>query len=184
MPLQKLYMTLFAVCIALILALVFIAISLYGLFMCLGYMPLSSTANTVFNWLQDLVSITTLTNWITILVTYLRFYYGSKKQGISPKSLPWATPLQPYISWASLFMLTILLITSGYLISSKDIGRTKNLSHILIFLFSSSSILGTSLFERQRSCHWKISPFNPLSILPIGIMSLRQSQSQRKVFAG
>ncbi|OQD67614.1 hypothetical protein PENPOL_c003G03137 [Penicillium polonicum] len=92
----------------------FIAISLYGLFMCLGYMSLSSTANTVFNWLQDLVSITTLTNWMTILITYLRFYYGCKKQGISRKSLPWATPLQPYISWASLFMLTILLITGGY----------------------------------------------------------------------
>lgn len=91
-----------------------IAISLYGLFMCLGYMSLSSTANTVFDWLQDLVSITTLTNWLTILVTYLRFYYGCKKQGISRKSLPWATPLQPYISWASLFMLTILLITGGY----------------------------------------------------------------------
>ncbi|CAP99002.1 Proline-specific permease [Penicillium chrysogenum] len=91
-----------------------IAISLYGLFMCLGYMSLSSTANTVFDWLQDLVSITTLTNWLTILVTYLRFYYGCKKQGISRESLPWATPLQPYISWASLFMLTILLITGGY----------------------------------------------------------------------
>ncbi|KAF3029190.1 hypothetical protein E8E15_002032 [Penicillium rubens] len=91
-----------------------IAISLYGLFMCLGYMSLSSTANTVFDWLQDLVSITTLTNWLTILVTYLRFYYGCKKQGSSRESLPWATPLQPYISWASLFMLTILLITGGY----------------------------------------------------------------------
>ncbi|KAJ5373477.1 hypothetical protein N7517_005483 [Penicillium concentricum] len=91
-----------------------IAISFYGLFMCLGYMSLSSTASTVFNWLQDLVSITTLTNWLTILVTYLRFYYGCKKQGIPRESLPWATPLQPYISWASLFMLTILLITGGY----------------------------------------------------------------------
>ncbi|KAJ5501582.1 Amino acid/polyamine transporter I [Penicillium expansum] len=91
-----------------------VAISLYGLFMCLGYMSLSATASTVFNWLQDLVSITTLTNWMSILVTYLRFYYGCKKQGIPRKSLPWATPLQPYISWASLFLLTILLITGGY----------------------------------------------------------------------
>lgn len=91
-----------------------VAISLYGLFMCLAYMSLSSTANTVFDWLQDLVSITTLTNWLTILVTYLRFYYGCKKQGISRKSLPWATPLQPYISWASLIMLSLLLITGGY----------------------------------------------------------------------
>lgn len=91
-----------------------VAVIIFGLFMCLGYMSLSSSANTVFNWLQDLVSITTLTNWLTILVTYLRFYYGCKKQGISRKSLPWATPLQPYISWASLFLLSILLLTGGY----------------------------------------------------------------------
>ncbi|PWY96542.1 putative amino acid permease [Aspergillus sclerotioniger CBS 115572] len=91
-----------------------VAISLYGLFMAMGYMSLSSSANTVFNWLQDLVSITTLTNWLTILVTYLRFYYGCKKQGISRKTLPWVAPLQPYISWVSLFLLSLLLITGGY----------------------------------------------------------------------
>ncbi|KAL5337063.1 amino acid permease-domain-containing protein [Aspergillus crustosus] len=91
-----------------------VAISLYGLFMCLGYMSLSASANTVFTWLQDLVSITTLTNWLTILCTYLRFYYGCKKQGIPRSPLPWATPLQPYISWASLVMLSVLLITGGY----------------------------------------------------------------------
>ncbi|PYH92284.1 putative amino acid permease [Aspergillus ellipticus CBS 707.79] len=91
-----------------------VAVSLYGLFMALGYMSLSSTANNVFNWLQDLVSITTLTNWLTILVTYLRFYYGCRKQGISRKSLPWAAPLQPYISWVALVLLSLLLLTGGY----------------------------------------------------------------------
>ena len=91
-----------------------IAISLYGIFMCLGYMSLSATASTVFNWLQDLVAIATLTNWMTILVTYLRFYYGCKKQGIPRSSLPWATPFQPYISWASLVILGLFLVTGGY----------------------------------------------------------------------
>ena len=91
-----------------------IAVSLFGVFMSLGFMTLSSTASTVFDWLQDLVSITTLTNWLTILVTYLRFYYGCKKQGISRDSLPWRTPLQPYITWASLIMLSLLLVTGGY----------------------------------------------------------------------
>lgn len=91
-----------------------IAVTLFGVFMCLGYMSLSSSANTVFNWLQDLVAITTLTNWITILVTYLRFYYGCKKQGISRSSLPWHTPFQPYISWAALCLLTLLMFTGGY----------------------------------------------------------------------
>lgn len=93
----------------------FVAVILYALFMCLGYMTLSSTASTVFSWLQDLVSIATLVNWITICIVYLRFHYGCKKQGINRHTeLPWAAPLQPYTTWASLILFVILLFTGGY----------------------------------------------------------------------
>lgn len=90
------------------------AVILYGLSMCLGFMTLSSGASVAFDWLQDLVSISTLVNWLTICVTYLRFYYGCKKQGINRKDLPWAAPLQPYITWVSAIIFTLLLITGGY----------------------------------------------------------------------
>ncbi|RDW77706.1 amino acid transporter-like protein [Coleophoma cylindrospora] len=93
----------------------FIAVGLYSLFMCLGYMTLSSTASTVFTWLQDLVSIATLVNWICICIVYLRFYYGCKKQGIDRHAeLPWAAPLQPYTTWVSLVLFVVLLFTGGY----------------------------------------------------------------------
>lgn len=92
----------------------FVAIALYGTIMLLGYLTLSSTASIVFNWLQDLVSISTLVDWLVTCVTYLRFFYGCKKQGISRSSLPWAAPLQPYITWVSLCFLILLLITGGY----------------------------------------------------------------------
>ena len=91
-----------------------VAIAMYGVLMCLAYLTVSSTASIVFDWLQDLVSISTLVNWLTILVTYLRFFYGCKKQGISRKSLPWAVHFQPYISWASMILCILLLITGGY----------------------------------------------------------------------
>lgn len=92
-----------------------VAVSLYGLFMCLGYMTLASTANVVFNWLQDLISIATLVNWMCICAVYLRFYYGCKAQGIDRKAeLPWAAPFQPYTTWASLALFTILLFTGGF----------------------------------------------------------------------
>ncbi|KAJ5692885.1 hypothetical protein N7462_002308 [Penicillium macrosclerotiorum] len=139
-----------------------IAISLYGLFMCLGYMSLSSTANTVFDWLQDLVSITTLTNWLSILITYLRFYYGCKKQGISRNSLPWATPFQPYISWASLFLLSLFLITGGYSTFIKGnwddesfVSSYINIPLFLIFYF------GYKLFRKT-----KIVPLEDIPIQP------------------
>jgi amino acid transporter len=91
------------------------AVSLYGLFMALGYMTLSSSASTVFTWLQDLVSISTLVNWICICVVYLRFLYGCKKQGIDRhRELPWAAPFQPYSTWVSLIVFILLFFTGGF----------------------------------------------------------------------
>ncbi|KAI9641623.1 hypothetical protein NHQ30_009477 [Ciborinia camelliae] len=93
----------------------YMAAILFSVFMGLGYMTLSSTASEVFNWLQDLVSISTLVNWICILIIYLRFFYACKKQAIDRHTeLPWAAPLQPYTSWASLALFVILLFTGGY----------------------------------------------------------------------
>ncbi|CAG8955151.1 hypothetical protein HYFRA_00007166 [Hymenoscyphus fraxineus] len=93
----------------------YMCVGLYGLFMGLGYMTLSTSASTVFTWLQDIVSISTLVNWISIIIVYLRFYYGCKAQGIDRHTeLPWASPLQPYASWASLILFTLLLFTGGY----------------------------------------------------------------------
>jgi len=77
-------------------------------------MTLSTSANTVFVWLQDLISVATLCNWMVICGVYLRFYYGCKKQGISRSELPWAAPLQPYLAWISLVSFAVLLLTGGY----------------------------------------------------------------------
>ncbi|KAJ5157915.1 uncharacterized protein N7482_009015 [Penicillium canariense] len=93
----------------------YVAVVFFGFFMALGYMTLSSSASTVFTWLQDIVSISTLVNWICICVVYLRFLYGCKKQRIDRhKELPWAAPLQPYTTWASLAIFLLLFITGGF----------------------------------------------------------------------
>lgn len=93
----------------------YISVALYGLFMALGYMTLSDSASTVFTWLQDIVAISTLVNWVCICIVYLRFYYGCKKQGIDRhKELPWAAPFQPWSTWFSLILLVILFFTGGY----------------------------------------------------------------------
>ncbi|KAK4613499.1 Dicarboxylic amino acid permease [Fulvia fulva] len=90
-------------------------VGLLSIFIALGYMSLQDTASTVFTWLQDLVAISTLTDWIIVLITYLRFYYGCKSQGIDrKKELPWSAPFQPWFSWFSLVLFLLLLLTSGY----------------------------------------------------------------------
>ncbi|KAJ5293835.1 hypothetical protein N7508_008656 [Penicillium antarcticum] len=93
----------------------YVAISFFGAFMCLGYLVVSKSANTVFSWLQALVAVSTLVDWGIICVVYLRFYYGCKKQGIDRhRELPWAAPFQPYLTWASLVLILLLILTGGF----------------------------------------------------------------------
>lgn len=92
----------------------YVCVSFLALFICLGFMTLSNSASTVFGWLQDLVSVAALVNWIVITTVYLRFYYGMKKQGIDRSELPWKAPFQPYAAWTSLIAFSILLLTGGY----------------------------------------------------------------------
>ncbi|KAF2769845.1 amino acid transporter-like protein [Teratosphaeria nubilosa] len=92
----------------------YVAVIFLALFVCLGYMSLSSGAATVFGWLQDLVSVSALINWSIICLTYLRFYYAMKKQGISRDRLPWKAPFQPYVAWVGLVFFILLLLTGGF----------------------------------------------------------------------
>ncbi|KAL2071647.1 hypothetical protein VTL71DRAFT_12882 [Oculimacula yallundae] len=93
----------------------YVAVGSISVFMCLGFMTLSSGASVAFGWLQDLVSVAALVGWMTICTVYLRFYYGCKKQGISRDLLPWKAPFQPYAAWFSLISFIILLLTGGYI---------------------------------------------------------------------
>lgn len=121
----------------------YVAVGLYSVFMALGYMTLSDSASTVFTWLQDLVSISTIVNWLCILIVYLRFLYGCKKQGIDRhKELPWAAPFQPYTTWVSLVVFVLLFFTGGYSTFIKGHWSTEtfiscyfNLPFILIVYF-------------------------------------------------
>ncbi|KAI5236630.1 amino acid permease-like protein [Aureobasidium subglaciale] len=91
-----------------------ISVSLFGVFLCLAFLSLSHGANIAFTWLQDLVSVAAMVDWIVICVVYLRFYYSMKKQNISRNELPWAAPLQPYLAWVTLIAFIVLLLFGGY----------------------------------------------------------------------
>ncbi|EJU03053.1 hypothetical protein DACRYDRAFT_50562 [Dacryopinax primogenitus] len=91
-----------------------VAVCFYGLFLCLGFMTLNTSASTVFQWFQDLVSSAALVHWIIICAVYLRFYYGCKAQGIDRNELPWKGPFQPYAAWIGCISFGIILLTAGY----------------------------------------------------------------------
>lgn len=122
----------------------YVAVAFYGVWIALGYLSVGGgSAATVFNWLQDIVSIATLVNWIVICIVYLRFYYGCRKQGINRHTeLPWAAPLQPYMTWASLTLFVVLLFTGGYVSfihgewsAENFVSSYLNIPLILIFYF-------------------------------------------------
>jgi amino acid transporter len=120
----------------------YVAALLFTLFMALGYMTISSSASTVFTWLQDLLSIAILVNWIVILSTYLRFFYACKKQNIDRNELPYKSPFQPYYAWACLIGFSLLLLTSGWTTFLNGQWNTKtfisayfNIPFVLILYF-------------------------------------------------
>jgi len=86
-----------------------------GLFGVLAYMNTGGeTATTAFNWLYNLSAITGLITWWAILLAYLRFYYGLKKQGLSRDDFPYKAPLQPYLSYYGFISFTIIIIVNGF----------------------------------------------------------------------
>lgn len=91
-----------------------VSVGLYSVFICLAFLSLSKGANVAFNWLQDLVAVAAIVDWMVICLVYLRFYYSMKKQNISRSELPWAAPFQPYLAWTSFVSFGILLLTGGY----------------------------------------------------------------------
>lgn len=49
----------------------------------LVYMGLSSNSSIAFGWFVNIATIAALISWIIIEMSYLRFFYGLKAQGIS-----------------------------------------------------------------------------------------------------
>ncbi|KAI0155573.1 amino acid transporter-like protein [Pestalotiopsis sp. NC0098] len=135
----------------------YVSVGLFSLFLCLAYMTLSASASLVFEWLVNLVSVAALVNWSIILITYLRFQYGCRAQGIDRRELPWAAPLQPYLSWASLVMFILLLLTSGYTTFLKGHWDTEvfvssyiNIPIILVLYFGYKLVKKTSVIPLKE----------------------------------
>jgi len=90
-------------------------VAITGLFGVLAYMNTGGAAAiTAFNWLYNLSAITGIITWWTILLSYLRFYYGLKKQGLSRSEFPYKAPLQPWLSWYGLIFFTLIIILNGF----------------------------------------------------------------------
>ncbi|KAF8452647.1 general amino acid permease [Boletus edulis BED1] len=76
-----------------------VAVIASWLFSFLAFMNVATSSATVFNW-------------VTINATYLRYYYGLKRQGITPRGI-YRSPLQPYAALWAIFWVTFYILVSG-----------------------------------------------------------------------
>ena len=89
------------------------AVLITWLFGCLAYLNVSNSGAKVFTWFTNLSTISGFLAWIVVMTTYLRFRKAMEYNGMLP-SLPYRTPLQPYLTWFVLFLVCLLTITNGF----------------------------------------------------------------------
>ncbi|KAI9352316.1 amino acid permease [Zopfochytrium polystomum] len=110
----------------------YIAVAVASAFGFLAYMTIDSGAGTVFNWLSNLTSVAGLFSLLCIALTYLRFYYGMKKQGIDRSKLPYIAPLQPYASYYAIVLSILVIIFSNWTVFTT--GRWDTASFVTNYL--------------------------------------------------
>ena len=117
----------------------------------LVYLNVSSSSADVFVWISNLSSVSTLIVWTSISITYLRFYKGLKYYGIPRSSLPFRSPIQPYLAYfAACFSATVALL-NGFdaFFPGKFSARTFVPPYIDIPIFA-SLFLGYKLVKRTK----------------------------------
>ncbi|RMZ85871.1 hypothetical protein DV737_g481, partial [Chaetothyriales sp. CBS 132003] len=80
----------------------------------LTYMSCSSGSSTVFQWFQNLTTVSTLFTWVSINIAYLRFYYACKAQGIDRNAMSFKAPLQPYLTYCSAVFFSLIIFFNGF----------------------------------------------------------------------
>jgi len=79
----------------------------------LAYLNVSENGARVFGWFMNISTISGFIAWIIVMITYLRFRKALQFHGLL-ETLPFKTPGQPYVTWFTLVIVTLLTITNGF----------------------------------------------------------------------
>ncbi|KAL7955853.1 amino acid permease/ SLC12A domain-containing protein [Trichoderma compactum] len=120
-------------------------------FSLLAFLNVNNSGATVFNWFVNISTISGFLAWIVIMVTYLRFRKAIIFNNLWGE-LPYKTPLQPYGTYAALFVISILTLTNGFQVF---IGDNWNVSDFL------AAYITLPIFFALYVGHkiWKRTPF-------------------------
>ncbi|KAF2397919.1 hypothetical protein EJ06DRAFT_481483 [Trichodelitschia bisporula] len=86
----------------------------------LTYMSVSTGANDVFIWFQNLTTIAQLFTWCSICVAYLRFRSAMLAQGVNRDTdVVFKSKFQPYTAWFALLYFGMIIVFNGWKVFTK-----------------------------------------------------------------
>jgi len=80
----------------------------------LTFMSVSTGANTVFNWFQNLVTIANLFTWCCICISFIQFRKALIAQGVDRNTLVFKSRFQPYGAWIPLVYFILIIFFNGF----------------------------------------------------------------------
>lgn len=80
----------------------------------LSLLSISNGSNKAFTFFVNLTAISGVLTWWVIAITYLRFWRGLRAQNISRKTLPWKTPVTPFMAAYVLVFISVLMFFAGW----------------------------------------------------------------------
>ncbi|PWI67030.1 hypothetical protein PCL_04536 [Purpureocillium lilacinum] len=81
---------------------------------CLVYLNVNNRSSEVFFWISNLSAVSTLIVWASVSYTYLRFYYGLRYNGVSRDTLPYKSPLQPFLAYFAIVFCLVVAFFNGF----------------------------------------------------------------------
>ncbi|KAK7557574.1 amino acid permease-domain-containing protein [Phyllosticta citricarpa] len=70
--------------------------------------------NTIFQWFQNLTTISQLCSWCAILVAYILFRAALIAQNVDRSTLVFRSRVQPYLAYAALSYFLIIIVFNGF----------------------------------------------------------------------
>ncbi|KAH8671693.1 amino acid permease [Xylariales sp. PMI_506] len=114
------------------------AVGLTCVLLPLVYLNVGNNTSVVFGWFVNITTVAGLIGWIVIQITYIRFHAGLKAQGYSRDELPYKSPGQPWVAWATLIAVFLVVFFSGF-----DVFTTGNFTasgfltcYLNVFIFA------------------------------------------------
>ncbi|KAH8724098.1 amino acid permease-domain-containing protein [Phaeosphaeriaceae sp. PMI808] len=121
-------------------------------FSLLTYMSVSTGANTVFLWFQNLVTIAQLFTWCSICLTYTQFRKALAAQGVDRSTLVFRSKFQPYLAWIAFVYFGLIIIFNGFKVFTQTpwlIARSKMVIPAEADIWSGKAALDAEVWPEQ-----------------------------------